>query len=204
MATTSRPRAGRPAGSDGHNRDRILAAARDEFAAAGFRGATLRAIAARAGFDVSLIAHYFGNKDGLFAATLELPPGTGATLAAALSAPAAEQGERLTRAYLTLWEDPRTLTQMRALARSALTMETAAARMQGLIGGVAADPALGDALAGRRTGFTLAVAHLLGIAAARYLLAVPGLRESDLDLDALVERVAPAVEVQLQAPDPAP
>ena len=199
--STSNGRTGRPAGSDGLNRDRILAAAREEFSTSGFRGATMRTIAAKAGFDVSLIAHYFGNKDGLFAATLELPPGTGAALLTSLSGPAEQQGGRLTRAYLDLWESPETGSQMKVVARSALTTPTAAARMQDLLGGMAAEPAFDQVLAGRRTGFLLAAAHLLGVATARYLLAAPGLREADVDLDTLVARVGPAVALHLAAPD---
>ena len=51
----------------------VLAAARVEFAASGYGGATIRSIAARASVDPALVMHYFGSKEQLFAASLELP-----------------------------------------------------------------------------------------------------------------------------------
>jgi AcrR family transcriptional regulator len=46
-------------------RDRILRAAMHEFAAHGFRGASIRGIAAAAGVSAGLVQHHFGTKDGL-------------------------------------------------------------------------------------------------------------------------------------------
>lgn len=196
--TTDGVRTGRPPG-EGTNRERVRAAAREEFAAAGFRGATLRSIAARAGVDVALLSHYFGNKEGLFAATLELPSGAQDLLAGALSGPASSRGERLTRSYLTLWETPGTSASMHALARSALSNEAASERLAALFTGAVTDPRVRDLVADRRAGFTLAMAHLLGVAFARHLLRVPPL--ADLDLDDVVRRTAPAVQRHLETTD---
>ena len=44
-----------------------------QFAAKGFGGASLRAIAGDAGVDASLISHYFGDKASLLVATMQLP-----------------------------------------------------------------------------------------------------------------------------------
>jgi AcrR family transcriptional regulator len=49
----------------------ILAAAREQFAKAGFERATIRAIAADANIDPSMVMRYFGNKDQLFAAAAD-------------------------------------------------------------------------------------------------------------------------------------
>ena len=46
-------------------RARIRNAALDEFATHGYRGATLRRIAANAGSSLGVVQHHFGNKDGL-------------------------------------------------------------------------------------------------------------------------------------------
>lgn len=48
----------------------IVAAAVDEFAARGYAGASMAAIAARAGISKPLIYQYFGSKDGLYLACL--------------------------------------------------------------------------------------------------------------------------------------
>ena len=60
-------------------RDRIREAARAEFAAVGFSGSRVDAIAKRAGCNKQLIYHYFGDKAGLYeavitAALAERPP----------------------------------------------------------------------------------------------------------------------------------
>jgi len=49
-------------------RQAILAAARTEFLTHGYHGGRVERIAARAGANKQLIFHYFGSKDGLFAA----------------------------------------------------------------------------------------------------------------------------------------
>ncbi|MER7755454.1 TetR family transcriptional regulator [Kitasatospora sp. NPDC097643] len=53
-------------------RERILAAARREFARTGFARTTVRAIAASAEVSPNLITRYFGGKDGLFVAATEV------------------------------------------------------------------------------------------------------------------------------------
>nr|BFE85124.1 hypothetical protein GCM10020093_077250 [Planobispora longispora] len=50
----------------------ILAAARERFAADGYERATIRAIAADAKIDPSMVMRYFGNKDKLFAAAADV------------------------------------------------------------------------------------------------------------------------------------
>lgn len=52
-------------------RRRILDAAREEFAASGFAGARVDAIAARAGINKRMLYAYVGNKEALWLATLE-------------------------------------------------------------------------------------------------------------------------------------
>ncbi|MFE0629330.1 TetR/AcrR family transcriptional regulator [Streptomyces sp. NPDC058864] len=53
-------------------RDRIRDVAIDAFAERGYDGVGLREIARRASVDPRLVGHYFGSKEGLFAAALEL------------------------------------------------------------------------------------------------------------------------------------
>jgi AcrR family transcriptional regulator len=51
-------------------RERILSAAMQEFAANGFAGARVDAIAGRAAINKRMLYHYFGDKEGLFRAVL--------------------------------------------------------------------------------------------------------------------------------------
>ncbi|MGD9738703.1 MAG: TetR/AcrR family transcriptional regulator [Bauldia sp.] len=68
-------RRGRPAGarrrSPIQSRDRILRAARDEFAQHGFAGARIDRIVKKAGSNPRMIYHYFGSKEDLYIAVLE-------------------------------------------------------------------------------------------------------------------------------------
>ena len=68
----TRPSRGRRPGAP-DTRAAVLAAARAAFAAKGFGGTTIRAVAADAGVDPALVHHYFGTKDDLFLAAMELP-----------------------------------------------------------------------------------------------------------------------------------
>lgn len=49
----------------------ILSAAAEEFAAKGYDGARIDAVAARSGFNKRMIYEHFGNKDGLYAAVID-------------------------------------------------------------------------------------------------------------------------------------
>jgi len=53
------------------SRERILDAALEEFAAKGFAGARVEAIAKRAGLNKQLISHHFGGKEGLYRAVMD-------------------------------------------------------------------------------------------------------------------------------------
>lgn len=68
-SATRRP--GRPRSSEVDSREKLLAAALTAFADFGFEGASLRAIAVAAGFDVAMIFHRFGSKEGLWRAVVE-------------------------------------------------------------------------------------------------------------------------------------
>lgn len=189
-----RKRPGRPANGDGNNKERILDAARNEFSTNGYQGTSLRSIAAHAGVDVALIAHYFGGKESLFIATMELPLDAQKEILNALMAPGTTQAEALTRAYLGLWEDPRTRAQIQVVTRSALGNEAAMQRLRTMMS-AAIDGSFREAIAGHQVGFALAMSHLLGVAFTRYLLALPPM--VDLDFETLVTRVTPAVRLHL-------
>lgn len=103
MSTSTR-RGRRPGRPD--TKAAILAAARERFAASGFGGTTIRAIATEAGVDAALVHHYFGSKEDLFVAALALPVDPRAVIGAALAGPAEEAAEKLVRTFLSVWDDP--------------------------------------------------------------------------------------------------
>lgn len=177
-------------------RQEIVEAARGIFATSGYRSATVRAIGEAAGVDPALIHHYFGTKEKLFAATLEFPEHAPDRLLAALSGPPEQLGERLTRAYLELWEDPATRDQMVIAVRAAMSSDEAMARVRptivDMLGRAPASDVRGPDSEKR---FALAMAHLVGVAGVRHISKIPPLR--DLPLEELVLRTAPAVQLHL-------
>ncbi len=126
-------RTGRRAGDSG-TREAILDAARGQFAENGYDGATIRAIAASAGVDAALVHHYYGSKERLFAAAMQLPvvPSEAITsvLAQSSSRPGESAGTHLVRSALALWENTELLGSLQALLRSALTSDRAAAMLR--------------------------------------------------------------------------
>ena len=79
----------------GRTRARILSAALQEFAANGFAGARVDAIARRAAINKRMLYHYFGDKEGLFRAVLRRKLAERQAWAESLSGDAAES--------LTFW-----------------------------------------------------------------------------------------------------
>ncbi|SDG30261.1 transcriptional regulator, TetR family [Lentzea fradiae] len=93
----------RAAGED--TRSALIAAAREVFVEKGYDGATVRAIAAKAGVDAAMVNHWFGGKEGLFGqAVLQLPFDPAEVLKRLLDGPAEDAGERIIRTFVTVWD----------------------------------------------------------------------------------------------------
>ncbi|HEU5333409.1 MAG TPA: TetR family transcriptional regulator [Actinocrinis sp.] len=110
----------------------ILAAARRRFAADGYERATIRAIAADAYIDPSMVIRYFGSKDRLFDAAVA---GAGALLPAPAAIPPDRRGDTLVRWFADCWREPYRDDRLVALFKSALQSRTAAQRLRALIEG---------------------------------------------------------------------
>ncbi|HWG99960.1 MAG TPA: TetR family transcriptional regulator [Pilimelia sp.] len=110
----------RPGNPD--TREAILGAARDAFAERGYDSASIRNIAARAEVDPALVHHYFGTKEQLFFATIQLPVNPGELLPRIAAGGRAEAGERLVRTFLQVWDSP-VGSAGAALLRSAMSSE---------------------------------------------------------------------------------
>ncbi|WP_067885918.1 TetR/AcrR family transcriptional regulator [Nocardia vaccinii] len=156
-----------PARRSDATRAAILAAARHRFAQDGFRKATIRAIAADAEIDPSMVMRYYGNKEGLFDAALEIDlelPDLGV-------APPDSLGETIMRRFLELWETPPGDEILLTLLRSAVTDDSVGQRAQRIFAGQIMPMVLrvGDpADAPRRAG--LIASQVLGLALCRYVL----------------------------------
>jgi AcrR family transcriptional regulator len=105
---TGPTRRGRPrSGDTSDRRTAILDAARSQFAARGFAGTSMRSIATQAGVDVSLISHYFGGKDALLVATMQLPVDPVEKISDVITGGTDGLAERLLRTFLDAWDPHR-------------------------------------------------------------------------------------------------
>jgi AcrR family transcriptional regulator len=110
----------RPGNPD--TRDAILTAAREAFAERGYDAASIRAIATRAGVDPALVHHYFGTKEQLFLAAMRVPVNPVEILRVVGDGDRDGAGERLVRAFLSVWDSPAGGAAA-ALLRSAVSSE---------------------------------------------------------------------------------
>lgn len=176
-------------------KDAIKAAARERFAADGYEKATVRAIAADAGIDPSLVMRYFGNKEGLLAAAADFDLRT-----PDLSQVADETvGYRLAEHFLSRWEQDETFT---ALLHAAVTHPVARDRLHdvfetqvaSVIRTLSPDPASAPARAG------LIASQVLGTALCRYVLRLPPVR--DMPRAELITWLGHTLQHYLTAPTP--
>ena len=194
----ARPRTRRPGRRPGsvNAREDIVAAARAVFSERGYDGATMRLVAAQAHVDPALIYHYFGSKQQLFVASMEIPFDWAAAFPELLGGPRDHVGERLVKFMLGLWEDPEVQPRIMGLVRSAATDPKAAAMLRQLL---VAGPVQGLAAAiGPPQGelrAMLAASHVIGLALLRYVLRIEPLAAADLDT--LAALVGPRVTTYL-------
>jgi AcrR family transcriptional regulator len=201
MSGVAARRRGRPPRTESADtRDRILIAAREEFSERGYEKTSVRGIAKAAGVDAALVHHYFGTKEQVFEAAVEVAFQPALRVRdAVLQGPLDDAGERMTRIVFGLWENPVTRTPLLAIVRSAVNTEAAAAVFRRLVS---------DQLFRRIAGeldvpdpelrAELAAAQLVGIAMLRYVIKVEPLASADVER--IIERVAPVVQRHLTAP----
>ena len=191
-ASTPRRSRGRPAGAaSGETREAILAAARSQFAARGFTGASLRSIAREAGVDPSLISHYFGDKSQLLVATMQLPVNPIEKISGVVADGPDGLAERLLRTFLSAWEPHREVFS--AMVRTTLAGGDTEAPMIQLARSVLV-ARLMEVLEGddRELRATLLASHLMGMAILRYVARMPPL--ADAPIDEVVAIYAPPMQ----------
>ena len=165
-------RTGRRPGVSG-TREAILGAARRAFAEHGYQHATIRGVADLAGVDPALVHHYFGTKQELFVAAVQLPVNPVEQLMAVLNEDPGQAGRRMVETFLSVWDHAATQNPLLALIRSAVGDEHAAAMLREFIteevlGQIA--HRLGSADARLRA--TLVGSQIIGLAMARYIVKV--------------------------------
>lgn len=150
------------------SRAAILAAARARFAAEGYEKATIRAIAADAGIDASMVIRYYGSKAELFEASaaidLALPEAAAAVEPARLA-------EEYAHTFVEHWEGGANEVE-RLLIRTAVTHREAIGQVQRIFEQQIKPPIMaalvGDPDAELRA--ALVMSQTLGVIVSRYLL----------------------------------
>jgi AcrR family transcriptional regulator len=192
----------RPGNPD--TKDTILSAARTLFATNGFKGTSIRQIAAAAEVDPALVHHYFASKDQLFLATVKIPLDLRSTLSSVLAANPADFGPNLVRTLLGVWSSE-VGPSMVAAFRAALADPESSRMVQEFVGTtvlgtVSAAMHLAPNEAPRRT--ALIASQMLGIIVGRYLLLLEPL--ASMSAEDLISSAGRTVQHYLTGPLDAP
>jgi AcrR family transcriptional regulator len=186
----------RPRRSD-PTRARILEAARRRFAHQGYEGTTIRAVAADAGIDPSMVMRYYGSKDGLFAAaadiSLELPDLT--------QVPRRQWGRRMVRHFFDRWEGRPGEPTLGLLLRSAATNAHAAERLRTIAGTQIAQALERAGVDQPERRAALIASQMVGLAFCRHVLRVPLLASAAPE--DLVPDIGRTIQRYMTAPLPA-
>jgi len=190
------PRGRRPGGPD--TRGQILEAARESFADKGFRATTIRAVAGAAGVDAALVHHYFGTKDDLFVASLEISVDPRQALALVFAPGLDGAGERLLGTVLSVWDEPENRRPLLAFLRSSLGDPESTLLQDAFIRVIfkSLRGQLPDGDAELRAG--LVATQMLGLLVARYLLAVEPV--ASLPREQVVALIGPTLQRYLSDP----
>lgn len=199
MTDPTAPRRGRRPGAP-DTRAGILAAARELFAANGYAGTSVRGVAAAAGVDSALVHHYFGSKDDLFIAALELRVDPRVAILPVIEGGVDGAGERLVRMFFGVWDDEQTRLPLLALVRGILEPGGQQLARDGFLRMVLAPIGAGLGLDDPDRRLALVATQLVGIVVLRYVLAVEPLASAPAD--ELVATYAPTIQRYLDGPLP--
>ncbi|MFI5587342.1 TetR family transcriptional regulator [Amycolatopsis sp. NPDC051758] len=193
----TRRRAGRWRSGE-ESKQRVLQAARDLFAQHGFGATSVRAIAAAAGVDPAMVFYFFGTKQGLFNAAVDMSDAVPPAIEAIFAGDLATIGERIVRTLVANL-DRSDRTPLVTLTRSAPTDAQSEALLREFIdreitGRLAA--LLGTPDAALRAG--LVNVQILGLAVARYIVRVEPIASASVD--ELAATLGPVVQYCLTGP----
>jgi AcrR family transcriptional regulator len=188
---TSKRRGRRPAGQD--TRNALLEAAREVFSESGYEGATVRAIAARAGVDAAMVNHWFGGKDSLFAqAVLKFPIDPQKVVDLLVEGDTDTLGERIIHRFVTVWDSTAGGT-FPALIRSLASHDQAAVGLRDfLIENILSRVTTLIEADHPQIRATLCASQLIGIGMARYVAELEPLCSADVET--VVAAVAPTLQ----------
>jgi AcrR family transcriptional regulator len=191
-------RSGRRPGESG-TREAILTAAASQFAERGYDRASLRGIAAEAGVDQKLIAHFFGSKRQLFVAAIGLPFNPADALQAVLAGDRRQTGERLAALLINLLEQPALHQRMTGVIRAAASEPDVARMMREFLARELYRPAA-ELLESDDAEFrvNLVGSQLVGLIMARYIIGIEPL--ASMPARDVAAAIAPTLQRYLLEP----
>ena len=188
--TTRTSRGRRPGSPD--TRAAILASARELFADLGFSGTTIRAVAAAAGVDPALVHHYFGAKDDLFVAALALPVDPRTALRPVLDGGPDGAGERLLRAFLSVWDDEANRLTLLGIVRGVFDPQGQRLVRDGVLQMVLGPVGAGLGIDRPELRMPLVASQLIGLVMTRYVVRMEPVASMGADL--VVATYAPTIQ----------
>jgi AcrR family transcriptional regulator len=176
----------------------ILAAAESEFAEKGFDKASMRGIAKAAGVDPALMYHYFGSKDDVMLASLNVPFDPREVIPALTAEGVSGLGHRIASRFVSIWDDEANQKRLVAVVRAALSSPAAqdlltSGLVRMILGPISATIDSPDALLRAQ----YVGSQLLGLAMTRYVLKVEPLASAPADV--VVARIGPTLQRYLDA-----
>jgi AcrR family transcriptional regulator len=178
----------------------ILSAARHLLASRGYEATTIRAVAREARIDPSVVMRYYGSKEGLFAAAVDV----NLQLPQPSRLPAHRIGEMLARHLISRWEGELSDEFIRLLLRSAGTNKSAAEQFRRIFERQLLKfvrELTRDAPDARRRAATVS-SQVLGLSYCRYILELPAVVE--IDAESLARTLAPVLQHYLTGDPEAP
>ena len=184
---------GRRTGSP-DTRAEILDAARSIFSEVGFDRATVRGIAREAGVDPALIHHYFGTKDELFAASINLPMPTMGAVKAVFAEGGEQMGRRLAETFFSIWDQDDVRATLLGILRSAMGGEDRAVEAFRQFLTSAILDQIAPQIPGERSRLRaiLMASQLVGVALTRYVMKLEPVASASVE--EIIELVAPRLQ----------
>jgi AcrR family transcriptional regulator len=197
---SARARSGRRPGDSG-TRDAIQAAAREQFAALGFDRTSLRSVALQAGVDPTLVSHFFGSKQKLFAEVMQLPFDPAQLIPRIVAGDPAGIGTRLATFIMTVLQTPEGHARLTGLIRAAASEDAAAAVVRERVTReILAPLAAGLGSDQPQLRGSLVASQVVGMVMARYVVKVEPL--ASLPPEQVIALIGPTLQRYLAEPLP--
>lgn len=172
------------------SRSAILVAARRCLASRGYSGTTIRAVAAEAGIDPSMVMRYYGSKKGLFSAAIDVDLG----FPDLRGRPRRQLGRLMAEHVVARWEAESTEDGIVLLLRSSATHADAADRLHEifaqqvapLVSTLEPDQEIAEVRA------AMMATQVLGVALCRYIVRLPPM--ATMEPEQLVNLIAPVFQ----------